>query len=232
MQADGKYRGIDENEAWADEEYTSQSDEDGALCKATIVFRRPHAICFAAALIGIVIVLFCMRGFLSSSSAVQSSSEATDAAAAALMGSVHGSATTGSANSAEALRARRLTERYIQLRFANNVDKLEALFYKDILMHVDLSKAGMLVGMKIKSSLGFKTELTGKAEVAKYYRALPTEQGDKPPETSSFRCIGNACIVTCAVRRPVVGSVTDVGTLHWDAKEDLLREVDLSFWAR
>jgi len=236
-QSSGKYRGINEHEAsWMEEDYESQSDDDGALCKATIVFRRPHAfcvlLCLAAALTGMAVLLFCMGGFLSPASSEESSSAATDAAAAALMGSGHGSATTGSANSTAALRARRLTERYIQLRFLNNVDNLETLFHKDILMHVDLSKAGMLVGMKIKSTLGFKTELSGKAEVAKYYRAMPTEQGDRPPKTSSFRCIGNACVVTCSVQRPVVGGVTDVGTLHWDAKQDLLREVDLSFWAR
>lgn len=223
----GKYTGVNDNEAWLDEEYTSQSDDDGALCKATIVFRRPHAfcllVCMAAALLGMAIFIFSTGGFMASSSQAQSSSAATDAAAAALK---------GSANSAAATRARRLTERYIKLRFENNLPSLGALFYKDIKLRVDLSRAGMLVGMKIKSSLGFKEELNGKADVLKYYRALPTEEGDKPPKAQSFRCIGNACIVTGTVQRPVVGSVTDVGTLHWDAKEDLLREVDLSFWTR
>jgi len=233
-QGDGKYTtgGINENEVWVDEENTSQSENESALCKATIVVKRPRAfcvmVCAAVALAGMAILLLWTGGVLSVSSSVgssslESSSAATDAAAAAL---------TGSANSTAALRARGLTERYIQQRFANNIEKLEALFYKDIKLHVDLSKAGMLVRMKVKSTLGFKSELNGKAEVAKYYRTLPTEEGDEPPKARDFRCIGNACIVTCTVQRPVVGSVTDVGTLHWDSKQDLLREVDLSFWAR
>jgi len=226
-QDNGKYKGINENEAWVDEENTSQSDDESALCKATIVLKRPHAfymiVGMAAALIGMAILCFWMGGFLSASSSLESSSAATDAAAAAL---------SGSANSGAALRARGLTEQYIQLRFANNLHKLETFFDQDVKMHVDLSKAGMLVRMKIKSSLGLKDELSGKAQVVKYYRAMPTEEGDEPPKTRDFRCIGNACIVTCTVQRPVVGSVTDVGTLHWDAKEDLLREVDLSFWTR
>jgi len=189
--------------------------------------KRPHAfyvmVAMATALIGMSILCFWIGGFLSASSPLESSSAATDAAAAAL---------SGSANSTAALRARGLTEQYIQLRFANNLHKLEALFDEDIKMHVDLSKAGMLVRMKIKSAFGLNDELSGKAQVVKYYRAMPTEEGDEPPKTPSFRCIGNACVVTCTVQRPVVGSVTDVGTLHWDAKEDLLREVDLSFWTR
>jgi len=226
-QENGKYKGINENEALVDEENFSQSDDEGALCKATIVLKRPHAfyvmVAMATALIGMSILCFWIGGFLSASSPLESSSAATDAAAAAL---------SGSANSTAALRARGLTEQYIQLRFANNLHKLEALFDEDIKMHVDLSKAGMLVRMKIKSAVGLKDELSGKAQVVKYYRDMPTEEGDEPPKTPNFKCIGNACVVTCTVQRPVVGSVTDVGTLHWDAKEDLLREVDLSFWTR
>jgi len=125
-----------------------------------------------------------------------------------------------------------LTEKYIKLRFKNDVDALASLFADDIALHVDLSRAGMLVAMKIKSSLGFHTEIAGRDNVARYYRALPTESGDPMPKPSSFRCFHDACIVTCTVQRPLVGTVTDVGTLHWESKHDRLRRVDLSFWSR
>eukprot|EP00419_Tripos_fusus_P004772 CAMPEP_0172681548 /NCGR_PEP_ID=MMETSP1074-20121228/17533_1 /TAXON_ID=2916 /ORGANISM="Ceratium fusus, Strain PA161109" /LENGTH=386 /DNA_ID=CAMNT_0013500069 /DNA_START=245 /DNA_END=1405 /DNA_ORIENTATION=- len=216
----------------------SSDTDDNALCRATAVIKRmnPYLACACTAVVVVtVFALLCTANKFStalSAGGSPLSSAATDAAAAALMGGAPAGSMAAVANSTSACRARRLTEKYIKLRFENDADALERLFADDIELHVDLSRAGMLVAMKIKSLLGFHTELVGRENVARYYRALPTESGDPMPKANSFRCFDNACIVTCTVQRPLVGSVTDVGTLHWRSKQDRLRKVDLSFWSR
>lgn len=150
--------------------------------------------------------------------------------AAALLGPLDSAGRAAFA--AQTKRAKALTERYVELRFKNDVERLEDLFAEDIQLHVDLSRAGMFVAMKVKSCLGFHTDLTGRETVASYYRALPTEAADPMPPPESFRCSGDVCIVTCTVRRSMVGVVTDIGRLHWDPKQEFLRAVDLTFWSR
>jgi len=212
-------------------------DTDDAVCSATVVVKRKHAylacVCIAVAVV-ILALLFTANIFSTAKSAAAQPlhSTATDAAAAALMGGSPAGSMAGAANTTRARRAQRLTEKYIKLRFENDVKALESVFAVDIELHVDLSRAGMLVAMKIKTSLGFHTELIGRDKVASYYRALPTESEDPLPKSNSFRCFNDACIVTCTVHRPLVGSVTDVGTLHWGSKQDKLQRVDLSFWSK
>lgn len=206
------------------------SDTDDAFFKATVVIRRTHAY-LACACIAVALVALAVSTALSAAASPLNST-AADAAAAALMGGVPAGSMAGAANSTRARRARRLTEKYIQLRFENDVEALESHFADNIKLHVDLSRAGMLVAMKVKSLMGFHTELVGRDNVARYYRALPTESGDPMPKPNSFRCFNDACIVSCTVQRPLVGSVTDVGTLHWARKQDRLQRVDLSFWSR
>merc|ERR550532_1516240 len=162
--------------------------------------------------------------FISSVQATDGS--ASNAAAAALLKDQLGAA----ADTTRAARARRLTDEYVQLRFRNDVTGLQGLFAEDIELHVDVSKAGPLVGFKIKSLLGFHSKLVGRDAVTKYYKALPAEPGDEKPKSPSFQCLDDACVVSATVHRPVVGSVTDTATLHWDQNEDLLKRLDLSFW--
>jgi len=51
--------------------------------------------------------------------------------------------------------ARRLTDKYVQLRFSKDATEMQHLFAEDIELPVDVSKAEMLVGMKIISLLRF-----------------------------------------------------------------------------
>lgn len=125
--------------------------------------------------------------------------------------------------------ARSLTSRYMRFRMANDVDGLEALLAQDAALHVDLSQAGMLVSMRINQALGFKKDLSGPTAIAGYYRALPTESGDVPPDPKAFECSGSKCTVTCKVARPVVGHVQDVGELVWDVSTGRLQKVTLTF---
>merc|ERR1712129_154300 len=185
---------------------------------------RTHAYlaCACIAFAVVALAVLCIANNFSTALSVAASplnSTAADAATAALMGGVPAGSVAGAANSTRARRARRLTEKYIQLRFKNDVDALESHFADNIKLHVDLSRASMLVAMKVKSSMGFHTELVGRDNVARYYRALPTESGDIMPKPNSFRCFNDVCIVSGTVQRPLVGSVTDVGTLRWASKQ-------------
>lgn len=153
------------------------------------------------------------------SSAPAADGSAIDAAAAAL------------ADTRQSARARRLSDKYVQLRFGKDVMEMQHIFAEDIELHVDVSRAGMLVGMKIKSLLGLHSHLTGRDSVMNFYQALPAEPGDKQPRSESFQCVGDACVISATVHRPVIGRIVDIATLHWDPKEDLLRRLDLSFSA-
>jgi len=156
---------------------------------------------------------------------------ASELAAAALLKD-HTGEFGGAANTMRATRARRLTDKYVQLRFSKDVTGMQHLFAEDIQLHVDVSKAGMLVGMKIRSLLRFQSHLAGRDGVVNFYRALPAEPGDEQPPSESFQCVGDACVVSATVHRPVVGSIMDIATLHWDPKDDLLKRMELSFCAQ
>jgi len=163
------------------------------------------------------------------SSVPSTDASASDAAAAALLKDYTGEP-GGIADTIRATRARRLTDKYVQLRFSKDVMGMQHLFAGDIELHVDVSRAGMLVGMKIKSLLNFRSRLTGRDDVVNFCQALPAEPGDEQPRSESFQCVGDACVISATVHRPVVGSVMDIATLHWDPKEALLKRMDLSFW--
>jgi len=162
------------------------------------------------------------------SSVPSTDASASDAAAAALLKDYTGEP-GGIADTIRATRARRLTDKYVQLRFSKDVMGMQHLFAGDIELHVDVSRAGMLVGMKIKSLLNFRSRLTGRDDVVNFCQALPAEPGDEQPRSESFQCVGDACVISATVHRPVVGSVMDIATLHWDPKEALLKRMDLSF---
>jgi len=185
------------------------------ICLSLIAMGAVGAFCVMASL-GLA-----QTPFVSSIPATKGS--ASDAAAASLL---------KAPDTMQAARARRLSDKYLQVRFSKDVMGMQHLFAEDIELHVDVSRAGMLVGMKIKSLLGLHSHLTGRDSVMNFYQALPAEPGDKQPRSESFQCVGDACVISATVHRPVIGSILDVATLHWDPKEDLLKRMDLSFSAQ
>lgn len=235
------YTGLNDEEWIVDDECSDASDDEGAAACSGGSMRVgwPLKLLIGLSLIatGAVIAVFIMASLglaqvpLASSAAPATDGSASNAAAAVLLKD-HMASLGVAGDSVRAARARLLTEKYVQLRFKNDVERMQHLFAEDIKLKVDVSKAGMLVGMKIKSLLNFHSRLIGRDGVVNYYHALPTEPGDAKPRTDSFQCLDDACVVSATVQRPVVGTVTDIATLHWDSKEDLLKRMDLSFWAR
>jgi len=234
------YTGINDEEWIVDDEGSDVSDDEGAMCSGQSVrmgWPMKLLICLGLIATGAVSAVFIMASlglaqvpFISAAPAATDGS-ASNAAAAVLLKD-HMARLGLAGDTMEAARARRLTNQYVQLRFNNDIKGLENIFADDIQLHVDVSKAGMLVGMKIKSLLKFHSHLTGRDEVLNYYKALPAEPGDEKPSSHSFQCLDDACVVSATVHRAVVGKVTDIATLHWDPKKDELKRMDLSFWAR
>lgn len=207
-----------------DEDNSSHSEEEGVRGVCSRCMMLSLCCCLVATAIGVVLWLANPAGQAPVPVPPDLPSEA------ALLGPLDSAGRAAFAAQTE--RAKALTERYVELRFKNDVERLEDLFAEDVQLHVDLSRAGVFVTMKVKSCLGFHTDLTGRETVASYYRALPTEAADPIPPPESFRCSGDVCIVACTVHRSMVGAVTDVGRLRWDSKQELLRAVDLTFWSR
>jgi len=232
------YTGLNDEE-WNVEDEGSDASDDEAICSGESMrmgWPLKLLICLSLIATGAISAVCIMASLGLAQVPFMSSVPATDGpasnAAAAVLLKDHMAELGVAQQNTWAARARRLTEKYVQLRFRNNITGMQHLFAEDIELHVDVSKAGVLVGMKIKSLLHFHSKLTGRDGVSKYYQALPTEPGDECPLSRSFQCLDDACVVSATVHRPVVGSVTDIATLHWDHREDLLKRMDLSFWAR
>lgn len=128
------------------------------------------------------------------------------------------------AEAREAEKSKSLTEHYIQARMTNDLATLRELCASDIHLHVNLDDAGMLVSMKVKSALEFRTDRHGVEDVARFFEALPTEPDDAKPTSDMVKCFGSTCTVRTSLRRPFVGTVTDSATLTWDTQQELLVE--------
>mmetsp|Transcript_51103 Transcript_51103/g.143902 ORF Transcript_51103/g.143902 Transcript_51103/m.143902 type:complete len:461 (+) Transcript_51103:63-1445(+) len=135
-----------------------------------------------------------------------------------------GAAPTKLRNGAEAKKSKSLTDHYIQARMTNDLATLRELCASDIHLRVNLDNAGMLVSMKVKSALEFRTDRHGVEDVARYFEALPTEPDDAKPTSDMIKCIGSTCTVRTSLQRPFVGTVTDSATLTWDTQQELLVE--------
>jgi len=125
--------------------------------------------------------------------------------------------------------AEKLTEKYLDLRFNNDVKGLEGLLAKDAKLTVDNSDAGWVVPMKINYAMGFKGELDGPDDVGTFYTKLPCEGGDVKPGPKDISCKGEECTIHASVSRFGVGKITDVGTLDWDVSAEKLKSIHSKF---
>jgi hypothetical protein len=125
--------------------------------------------------------------------------------------------------------AKKLTVKYLDLRFNNDVKGLEGLLAKDSKLTIDSSDAGWVVPMKLNYAMGFSGELDGPKGVCTFFKKLPTEGGDVKPVAKDISCKGDKCTIHASVSRFGVGKITDVGTLDWDTAAEKLKSVHSKF---
>eukprot|EP00746_Dinoflagellata_sp_MGD_P160797 gnl/MRDRNA2_/MRDRNA2_87713_c0_seq1.p1 gnl/MRDRNA2_/MRDRNA2_87713_c0~~gnl/MRDRNA2_/MRDRNA2_87713_c0_seq1.p1 ORF type:complete len:373 (+),score=58.18 gnl/MRDRNA2_/MRDRNA2_87713_c0_seq1:140-1258(+) len=125
-------------------------------------------------------------------------------------------------------RNRHLSWEFMETRAKNDFESMKKYLNNRTTMDIDLPKASLgQLALKLFVEEKSSTQLQGRADIIRFFQALPRQPDDTMELPSQYHCLDDWCKVVSEMNRGL-GHIISTMSLHWEPKSNALVHIGLA----